>query len=372
MTPGPTEIHPEILREISQPIIHHRTEAFKNIIHTVIEDLKYVFQTKHDVVLFSASGTGSMEASVVNFLSKKDKALVVNAGKFGARWKALLDVYGIQNTEIKVESGNAVKPNQIKEILSKDNYKALFMQACETSTGVYHPIEEIANILKDYPQTLFIIDAISSLGACDLPMDMYGIDVVCGASQKALMLPPGLAFLALNHKAKNYLASSDLPKYYFDIKKELKNLVNNQTSYTPAISLIFGLKKSLELIKNEGLKNIFTRIDRFAHAMREGIKALGLSLFANAPSNSVTAIKIPEKISGEEFIKTIEKKYQIKFAGGQEELKGKIFRITHMGYINEQDILGAIQATGLTLKSFGFECDINKALKVANDILFNL
>ncbi len=371
LAPGPTPVPPKVLAAMSEPIIHHRAPAFVKVFSEVREGLKYLFQTKNEVLVFASSGTGAMEGSVTNTLCKGDKALVVRGGKFGERWAEICESYGVEVRCIDVPWGHSVEPEVIEKELKKDpEIRAVFIQASETSTGVMYPIKEIAEIVKKYDNTLMIVDAITGIGVFDIPTDDWGLDIVVGGSQKALMLPPGLAFAAVSDKAWSFVERSDLPKYYFDFRKELNKIKDNQSAYTPAVSLIMGLNETLKMIKEEGLKNVFKRHTRLAEATRAAVKALGLELFANGtPSNAVTAIKAPDGINGQEVVKVLREKHNITIAGGQSQVKGKIFRIAHLGYVDAYDIIMVISALEMTLKELGYSIDLGKGVKAAAEIL---
>jgi aspartate aminotransferase-like enzyme len=300
-SPGPTMLPPEVLLKMAEPIMHHREPEFEKLFAEVREGLKYLFQTKNEVLVFTSSGTGAMEGAVSNILSKGDKALVVRGGKFGERWGEICKAYGIESIPIDVEWGKAVDPQKIEETLkSNPSIRAVYTQASETSTGVKHPIREIGEIVKRNENTVIVVDAITGIGVFDLPMDQWGLDVVVSGSQKALMLPPGLSFVALSDKAWKLAEQSNLPKFYFDFRKELKSTKKNQSSYTPGISLFVGLRKSLDMIRGEGLEAVFLRHQRLAEATRAAVRALGLELYApDSPSNAVTAVKVPSGIDGE-------------------------------------------------------------------------
>ena len=372
LAPGPVPVPPKVLAAMSEPIIHHRAPAFIKVLEEVREGLRFLFQTKNDVLILASSGTGAMEGSVTNTLCKGDKALVVRGGKFGERWAEICEAYGVKPICIDVTWGQAVDPKLIALELEKDpGIRAVFTQASETSTGVMHPIKEIAAIVKKHDNTLLIVDAISGVGAFDLPVDKWGLDVVVSGSQKAFMLPPGLAFAALSDKAWSFVEKSDLPKYYFNFKKEYKKLVkDNETNFTPAVSLIMGLRESLKMIREDGLENVFKRHARLAEATRVAAKALGLELFApESPSNAVTAIKAPNGIDGQKIVKILREKHNITIAGGQSEAKGKIFRIAHMGYLDAYDIIMAISALEMTLNELGVSVELGKGVKAAAEIL---
>jgi len=370
-SPGPTMLPPEVLLKMAEPIMHHREPEFEKIFSEIREGLKYLFKTKNEVLIFTSSGTGAMEGAVSNLLSKGDKALVVRGGKFGERWGEICKAYGIEFIPIDVEWGRAVDPDWIQEILESDSsIRAVYTQASETSTGVKHPIKEIAEIVKKYDDTIIVVDAITGIGVFDIPMDAWGLDVVVSGSQKALMLPPGLAFAALSDKAWKFVARSDLPKYYFDFKKELKSAKKNQSSYTPGISLFVGLRESLHLIRKESLEAVFRRHERLAEATRAAVKALGLELYApDSPSNAVTAVKIPEGIDGERLKDLFFEKFGITVAEGQDRAKGKIIRIAHLGYYERLDMVMVISALEMLLKEMGYTFELGTGLKAAEEIL---
>lgn len=354
-SPGPTMLPPEVLLKMAEPIIHHREPQFEKIFAEIRDGLKYLFQTKNEVLVFTSSGTGAMEGAVSNILSKGDKAIVVRGGKFGERWGEICKAYGIEFIPIDVEWGRAVEPEWIEEIISSDPaIRAVYIQASETSTGVKHPVKEISKIVNRYEDKLIVVDAITGIGVFNIPMDEWGLDVVVSGSQKALMLPPGLSFVALSDKAWRFVDRSDLPKYYFDFKKELKSTKKNQSSYTPAISLFIGLRETLNMIRREGLENVFKRHEKLARATREAVKALGLDLYApDSPSDAVTSVKIPEGIDGERLRTLFFERFGITVAEGQDKAKGKIIRIAHLGYYNELDMVMVISALEIILKEMG-------------------
>src|SRR4030042_5746960 len=372
LAPGPVPVPPKVLAAMSEPIIHHRAPAFVKVLEEVRGGLKFLFQTKNEVLILASSGTGAMEGAVTNTLCKGDTSLVVRAGKFGERWAEICEAYGVKPICIDVPWGQAVDPKLIAQELEKNPFiRAVFTQASETSTGVMHPIREIAEIVKKYDNTLLVVDAISGIGVFDLPVDKWGLDVVVSGSQKAFMLPPGLAFVTLSDKALSFVEKSDIPKYYFNFKKELKKLVkDNETNFTPAVSLIMGLREALNMIKEDGLEKVFKRHARLADATRAAAKALGLELYApDSPSNAVTAIKAPAGIDGQKIVKILRDKHNITIAGGQSEAKGKIFRIAHMGYLDAYDIIMVVSALEMTLKELGVSVEMGKGVTAAAEIL---
>jgi aspartate aminotransferase-like enzyme len=371
LTPGPTPVPEDVLEAMARPMIHHRHEPFRAVIEKVKQDLKVLFQTKNEVLILGSTGTGAMEGAVSNVLSRGDKAIVVRGGKFGERWGEICEAYGVQAIPVDVEWGKAVDAGQVRTALDQaPDAKAVFLQASETSTGVKHPVREIADLVAARENTVIVVDAITALGVFDIPTDAWKLDVVVTGSQKALMLPPGLAFACLSEKAWRLAKESDLPKYYFDFAKEKKNLEKNQTAYTSSVSLIMGLEASLERIKQEGLKNLFARTEKLARATREGVKALGLELFApESPSEACTAIKVPEGIDGAKIPTLIREKYGVAIAGGQAHLKGKIVRISHMGYVNTYDILSGLAALEFVLKDLGYPVETGASVRAAMAVL---
>jgi aspartate aminotransferase-like enzyme len=370
MTPGPVPVPPDSLLAMAQPMIHHRTEKFEKVMAEIPDALKYVFQTKNEVILLSASSTGAMESAVVNLLSPDDKALVVGGGKFGERWAELCEAYGIDYDFIEVEYGKAVDPQRVEDKLNADpSIKCVYATLCETSTGVAHDIESLGEIVSKFENTLLVVDAVSGLGAVDLQTDNWHVDVVVTGSQKGLMAPPGLAFISLNDRAWEAVEKAKLPRYYFDLRKARESLATNQTPFTCSISLILALRESLVKIREEGLENVLARHARLAEATRAGVKALGLELFASAPSNALTAVKVPEGVDGKKLVKFIEDKYGVTFAGGQETLSGKIFRIAHLGYVDDLDVISAISAIEMSLTKFGYKVLYGEGIKAAEKVL---
>jgi aspartate aminotransferase-like enzyme len=369
--PGPSPIPPKVLLAMAEPIIHHRAPAYVKVLEEVREGLKYLFQTKNEVLILASSGTGAMEGAVTNTLCAEDKALVVQSGKFGERWAQICNAYGVRTKVIHVEWGKAVDPDLIKKALEVEpTIKAVFMQASETSTGVKHPVQEIAEIVKKHENTMLVVDAITGIGVFDLPTDKWGLDIVIGGSQKALMLPPGLSFVTLSDKAWNFVEKSTLPKYYFNFKKELKSIKNNQSAYTPAVSLVIGLREVLRQMREEGLENVLARTERIARATREAMKALGLQLFApDSPSNAVTAVIAPAGVDGQKVVKVLREKHNITIAGGQDQAKGKIFRIAHFGYMDTYDIVTVVSAVEMTLKELGYTLELGRGVKAALEVL---
>jgi aspartate aminotransferase-like enzyme len=373
LAPGPTAIPPEVLLTMAEPILHHRNPLFEAVVAEVRENLKWLFGTKNEVLVFASSGTGAMEGAVTNMLSPGDKAICVRSGKFGERWANICKAYGVQSLNIDIPWGDILEPAEVEKILKTNpDVKAVYATATETSTGARFPIQEISAIVRNYPNTIMVVDAITGLGVFEILQDDWGIDVLVGGSQKALMLPPGLAFAGVSDKAWEFNKASTLPKFYFNWAKELANLQKNQTNFTPAISLIMGLRESLKMIKEEGRENVFRRIDVLARATREGATALGLKVFAKSPSPAVTAIVAPEGIDGQAIYKTLWKKYGVTGAGGQDQLKGKIFRIATLGYADMYDVITAISALEFTLRDLGYKFQMGTGVAKALEVLTEL
>jgi aspartate aminotransferase-like enzyme len=376
LTPGPTPLPPQVTEALSRPIIHHRTPQFQAILKQAEEDLKYIFKTENDVFILASSGTGAMEAAVVNLLSPGDRVITVEGGKFGQRWTEICQAYGIDCEVINVEWGKAVEPDRIAEKLndaqrtahSAQRIKAVFTTLCETSTGVVNDIEGIGKIVKKNDAVL-VVDAISSLGAIPLLTDAWFCDVVVSGSQKGLMLPPGLGFISVSPKAWNLVKQSKCPKYYFDLKSAKKALDKIDTPFTPAISLIVALNEALKMMRQEGLENVFLRHKRMAEAVRAAARALGLELLApTAASDAVTAIKMPSGIDGGKLVKTMRDTYGVTIAGGQSELKGRIIRIAHLGYIEEFDIITGISCLEKVLFQMHYKLQLGAGVKAAEEI----
>jgi aspartate aminotransferase-like enzyme len=369
MSPGPTPVPEKILLKMADTIIHHRTPQFQAVLKDVNVKLKKVFQTENPVFTFASSGTGAMEASVVNLLSKGDKALVISGGKFGERFGEICQAYGVEVVSYNVAWGDAADPAVINELLRENpGVKAVYSTLCETSTGVVNDIRGIGKIVSGTDAVL-IVDAVSGLSADELKPDEWGVDAVVCGSQKGLMLPPGLAFMSLSSKAEKLVGQSDLPKYYFDMKAAKKAYAKNDTPWTPAVSLMIGLNGVLDMILEEGLDNILDRHARLAHATREAVKAIGLELFCKSPSNAVTAVKVPEGVDGAALVKKMRDEQGVTIAGGQGELKGKIFRIAHLGYMDEYDTIAAIAGVEIVLSQLGYDIEFGKGVAKAQELL---
>jgi len=369
LTPGPTPLPPQVTEAMSRPIIHHRTPQFQAVLKEAGDGLKYVFQTKNDVYMLASSGTGAMEAAVVNLLSPGDTALTIQGGKFGERWTEICKSYGITAEVIDVEWGRAVSPAEVeKKLKANPKIKAVFATLCETSTGVVTDIEALGKVIKDTPAVL-VVDAISGLGAIDLKSDAWFCDIVVSGSQKGLMLPPGLGFISVSPKAMALVEVSKSGRYYFDLRKAKKAWEKTDTAFTPAITLIIALLEALRMMKQDGLEAIFSRHKKMADATRAAMKGLGLSLFApTAASDVVTAVNVPAGIDGEKLVKTMRDTHGVTIAGGQDELKGKVFRFAHMGFIEEFDIIAGISCLEKILAQMGYTFSMGAGIKAAEEV----
>lgn len=371
LAPGPTQVPPEVLLAMAQPLIHHRAPECVEIFARVREGLKWIFQTRNDVLILASTGTGGMEGAVSNFLSPGEKALVVNGGKFGERWGKICRDFGVEVEEIQVEWGRAVDPDQVKRALEQDpRIRAVYIQASETSTGVAYNTRAIAEIVSNHENTLMIVDAITAVGVFDIRTDEWALDVVVAGSQKAFMLPPGLCFVSVSEKAWRRAAGIRNSRFYFNFLRERENQEKNQTAYSAAVSLIVGLEKSFQILKSDGLQQIFARHHLLASATREAMKGIGLTLFAReSPSDAVTALCAPEGYDGQAIYRDLRTKYGITAAGGQDHLKGKVFRISHMGYCDVFDIIVAVAGVEMVLKGMGYPVRLGEGVGIAQEIL---
>ncbi|PWU25632.1 MAG: aminotransferase [Candidatus Rokuibacteriota bacterium] len=369
MAPGPTPVPPNVLLAMAQPVMHHRTPEYEALFIEVRAGLKRLFQTSRDVVPFTASGTGAMEAAVVNTLSPGDTVLVLRAGKFGERWEEICLAYGVNAIALGAPFGETVSAARFAEALREHpEAKAVLMQHSESSTGVLHDVRGVAAVTAS-TDAILIVDAVSSLGIANLEMDAWGVDVVVAGSQKGLMLPPGLCFCALSEKAWRRLQSSRLPKYYFDLAAEWKAMSRNEAHFTPAIPIVVGLREVLHMIEREGLANVFARHERLGRATRSGVEALGLEIFAKAaPSPALTAVAAPRGVGGEEVVAAFSTGHNITIAGGQGEMKGEVFRLGHMGYVADFDVLTALGALEQVLHDLGQPVDFGAAVAAAQKI----
>ncbi len=370
LAPGPTPVPARVRLAMAQPMFHHRTPQFSALFGEVRKQLQELYQTEQDVLMLAASGTGAMEAAVNNCFAPGDEVVVVNGGKFGERWGKLATTFGVKPIEIKVEWGRAVRPDQIEQALAEHpNVKGVLMQGSETSTAAVHPIDQIAAITRR-TNALLVVDGITSVGVYEIPMDRWGIDVLITGSQKALMLPPGLATIALSARAWKRVETVKQPRFYFDLPRERTNQEKNTTAWTPAITLVIGLHEALKMMQEEGYPNVYARHARLAAATRAGCEALGLRLVApDNPSPAVTGVYTPEGIDGGKLFSYLRDKMKVVFAGGQDHLKGKIIRIAHIGYIDAFDTITALAALEMALKRFGHAVELGRGVGAAEAVL---
>ncbi|MBI4744185.1 MAG: alanine--glyoxylate aminotransferase family protein [Actinobacteria bacterium] len=370
MTPGPTPVPPEVLLVQAKPIIHHRTPEFSSILAGVIDDLKYVFQTKNDVLLFASSGTGAMESAVINCFSPNDKVIVTSNGKFGDRFVKLTETYSLNVIKLEYDWDKVVNPDDIKDQLKKNSdVKGVFVTQSETSTGVLNDVQKIGQIVKD-TEAILIVDSITGLGAVETKTDEWHLDIVMSGSQKGLMLPPGLACVSVSEKAWEAVKNSKLPRFYFSYEKAKKSLEKNTTPFTPAVSLIIGLSEALKMIRKEVLENVIRRHSILAMAARSGIEAMGLKLFAppEGRGNAVTPAWVPDGVDGKALVKMMTNKYGITIAGGQDHLAGKIFRVGHLGYFERFDILTTLAGLEMCLCELGYRFDLGSGTTAAEKV----
>lgn len=368
-TPGPTPVPEEVLLQIARPMEHHRTKEYQELLSKVTEDLKYVFQTKNDVLTFTSSGTGAMEGAIVSSYREGKKALVVRGGKFGERWGLVCEAFRIPYIAIDTKWGEAVDPEDIRKALNENpDIGMVIVVHCETSTATASDIESIGKIVAQ-TDAIFIVDAISSAAAMPIKTDEWNLDIVVTGSQKALMCPPGLAFASVSEKAWNIIEKNKPFAFYFDYRAYRKALKKNDAPYTPALTLVRGLAKALEFIREEGIENIWARCSKLARASRAAFEAMGLRLFSSAPADAVTAVWVPEGIDEATLRKTLAKEYGVMLAGGQEDLKGKIVRMTHMGYVDAVDTIGALAAIEEVLIKMGHKIEPGAGLTAAQKVL---
>jgi aspartate aminotransferase-like enzyme len=369
-TPGPTPVPEETLIELAKPVTYHRTAEQKQVLAEVLADLKYVYQTTNDILCLTSSGTGGMEAAVSNLLSPGKKAILLTAGRWGERWRGIMKGFGINVVSVEVPYGKAVQPAQLEEALTKNpDTVAVFATLSETSTGVGHNIEAFGKLVAKTPAVL-VVDGISGLGAMECRTDAWHIDVCVAGSQKALMLPPGLAYVSVSPKAWSIIEANTAAKnFYFDLKRYRAKLPENDTPFTPANTLIKAQRVSLKKIRAEGIENLWARHARMGAAARAGIAAMGLTNFAERPNNALTVVTVPHGVDGNELLKDLEKKYGYKLANGQDTLKGKIWRLSHMGYCDPFDVIGALSALELALLDTGFKLEPGAGVAAAQKAL---
>ena len=367
--PGPTMVPPEVLLELARPVTHHRTAEFRTLLKEVNTLLQYAFQTSRNVYVMTGSGTVAMEAAVSNVVARGEKMLAVVGGKFGQRWQELGKTFGAEVISIEVPWGQAVDPQQVADALkAHPDIVAVYVTHSETSTATAIDLRAVAEGVARTDAVL-VADCITSIGAIEMRMDSWGVDIPVTGSQKALMMPPGLACLALSAKAQAKIERTEAPVYYTKLPAYEKNIVGGDTPYTPANTLILAMKKALQMIKDEGLEAIWAGTSLRARAMRAAAAALGLGLLSSRPSDSVTAIKVPEGVDGAALPKTLANTYGMRVAGGQAQLKGKIVRFSHMGYLDSFDTLAQVAGLEMALRDLGAKIDIGAGVAAAQTVL---
>ena len=369
LSPGPTPIPNEIALAMSETMIHHRTPQFNKIFEEARQGLKTLFGTSGDVLILASSGTGAMEAAVANLFSPGDKVLVINGGKFGERWLNISNAFGLDPIEIKVEWGQAVKVADVeKQLRLHPDIQSVMIQASETSTTVLHPVKEIAKLTQNGP--LFLVDGVTAVGVLPVPLDEWGIDALVTGSQKALMLPPGLGFIALSDRAWQKTKKAKLPRFYFDLNLERKNQAKGSGAFTPAVSLIFGLRASLNMMAREGFDRVYARHARMARATRAAATAMGLKLLApDSPSPAATGIFLPPGLDADKVLDYLRDQMGVILGEGQDQLKGKAIRIAHVGYMGAFDVVTAIAALEMALRKFGAEIPFGRGVAAAQEVL---
>lgn len=372
MTPGPTPVPSEVLLAGARPMIHHRTPEFESVVRECVTGLQYIFQTSNDVLIFASSGTGAMESAIANCFCAGDKILVTQNGKFGERMAAIAQVYGLNVQLLAYGWQTVVSPTDIAEFLTANpDTRGVVVTQSETSAGILNDVQAVGAITRNYPECVLIVDSITGIGAVECRTDEWALDVVMTGSQKGLMLPPGLSAVSVSAKAWAACQRSTLPKYYFDWQKYQKDLQQNTTPFTPAVSLMIGLAESLKLMRAEGLENIIARHARLAAAMRQGCEALGLALFAPAEGrgNAVTPVWVPEGVDGKKLVNLMKDQYGVTVADGQDDYKGRIFRVGHLGYFGDFDIITTLAALEMSLQALGYEFEAGSGIRAAEAVL---
>jgi aspartate aminotransferase-like enzyme len=369
-TPGPTPLLLEAQLRALTMTLHHRTDAFRALMRETLENLRYYFHTQNDVIVFASSGTGAMEGAVSNLLSPGERVLIGTAGKFGERWVQLAKAYGIEAVVVEAPYGHPVPIDEMKTHLSSDGpFRAVLIQATESSTGVRNDVESLGKAIAGLPDCCFVVDAITGLGTTDLLPDEWGIDIMIGGSQKATMIPPGLAFASISEKASRVMEKSKLPRYYFDYSKERKSLSKGESSYTPATSLVVCLHGALNYIKELGRENLIANAALLAEATRDAAVALGLSNFAvSSPANAVTSIHAPAGIESTKVVKEMRARFGAILTDGQGSMKGQMFRIAHLGYYDFLDLVAVLGGLEIALQKVGHKVDLGSGVRAAQNV----
>jgi aspartate aminotransferase-like enzyme len=354
LTPGPTPLYPPALHAMMASDIHHRTEDFRKVYRSCLADLKEVIGTPYDLLMFAASGTGAMDAAVSNLFSKGDKVIVCSAGKFGERWAEIAKAYGLDATVLTAPYGEVVTPQRVEAALAQEPAaKGVFVQASETSTGAMHDVEAMGRAISK-TGAIFVVDAITGFGTMPLDVAGWGLDVAIGGSQKAFMIPPGLAFMSISPKAWKLAETATLPHYYFNLKKEKKSGDAGESSWTPSTSLILALAEALRYVKQIGMPHLIENAQLLARATRAAVQALGLELFSpGSPGSSVTAVKAPAGLESGVIVQEFRTRFGAIIANGQGTMKGQIFRVAHLGYFDFADLFGMVAELEIILAANG-------------------
>src|SRR6202051_4632261 len=369
-TPGPTPLLLEAQLRALTMTLHHRTDAFRALMRETLDNLRYYFHTKKDVVVFASSGTGAMGGAVSNLLSPGERGLIGTAGKFGERWVQLAKAYGIESVVVEAPYGHPVPIGEMKKHLeSSGAFRGVFIQATESSTGVRNDVEALGKLVSAMPDCCYVVDAITGLGTTDIRPDEWGVDLMIGGLRKATMIPPGLAFASISEKAARAMEKSKLPRYYFDYAKERKSLAKGESSYTPATSLIVTLHAALGYIKQLGRENLIANAALLAEATREAATALGLTHFAaSAPANAVTAINAPAGIDSTKVVKEMRARFGVIITDGQGTMKGHMFRLAHLGYYDFLDLMAVLGALEIALMKVGHKVELGSGVRAAQNV----
>lgn len=370
LSPGPTPIPNEVQLAMARTMIHHRTPEFAVVLEEARQGLKTLFGAKNDVIILASSGTGAMEAAVANLFSPEDKVIVVNGGKFGERWLRICRAFGLDVVEVAVEWGKAVEVSAVEKALeAHPDTKGVLVQASETSTTTLHPVREIAELTRDRGP-LLLVDGVTAVGVLSVPMDDWGIDALVTGSQKAMMLPPGLAFIGLSDRAWQRTREPASPRFYFDLESERKGQAKGSTAYTPAVSLVFGLCAALKLMRDEGLERVYARHDRMARATRAAVTTMGLKLLSpDNPSPAATGLYVPEGTDGDALLDYLRARMGVTLAEGQDHLQGKVIRIAHVGHMGAFDVIVAVSALEMAFRKFGLPVTLGQGVAAAQEIL---
>ncbi|MGI8961581.1 MAG: pyridoxal-phosphate-dependent aminotransferase family protein [Bryobacteraceae bacterium] len=368
LTPGPTPLLPSALHAMMGSDIHHRTEDFRNLYKQVLADLKEVLSTSNDVLVLVASGSGGLEAATQNFFSPGDEVLVCSAGKFGERWVEIMKAWGMQATILTAAYGQAVQPEAVTEALDRNkSIRGVFVQASETSTGTQHDIAAMGKAVQK-TESIFVVDAITGIGTMPLDIDGWGLDVVVAGSQKAFMIPPGLAFLAISPKAWSLGNRASAPRFYFDLKREKKNAANGESAWTPNTALLLALAEALKFIKSIGMDKLIENAQLLAAATRRAVTELGLELFSSSPGSSVTAVRPPAGMDSGVIVKEFRSRFNAIITNGQGSMKGQIFRLAHLGYFDFHDLFAIIAELEIILAAQGYPVRFGTGVAAAQNV----